>query len=633
MRRIDSRPIPAASARYPPRCIIAFAVTPRIRPHPTDSRYIVHTWAGAAAIRMWCSRGRAVEMEEIPLYVPHAIYDLLDSTFARTSHVLLIAHGLCETLTLSGLWSVCERRHWQIRDYVIDDPPTIIRLKRGPWRLTICDTRNWFNVTCADMCTWYNLPTPSPMEPSASLSDATDIAMMRARPVARVAASLLNWCHVQAPDTWGATAASHSWRLFTRHYQSEPIYHTDDPEVVALERQAYYGGRTECWRVGVVRGPIYSLDANNLYGWSLASGAYPTRPLRLQRATRSGLRDMLRHSDCGVAEVQVKSSVYHFPRRANGVVDYVTGRAWTCQCGPELAYINKVGDIIGVGRACIYETGRPFCSFVESITRARIAAQDGGDRATSAIAKCCTTRLYGRFAARSPRWTGRADVTPYVAYGVYYRPGPNGGEPVAHRAVGWASQMRSASTESETSNVAIAAYCTSYARLHMDYLARVIGRAATYYEDTDALHTDGSGLRSVGRAGWLSATRLGGLKIQHVGDDAEYHGPRDYRIGELAIRAGMPRDEWVRAIPSQVVSVGQRLDALLQRPPVASLTCRLVTWQRRERWRHGRIIQDGIVHPIVVNEDTPRWDERSGSVTGYESPGRSETGDSGDGDM
>jgi len=191
------------------------------------------------------------------------------------------------------------------------------------------------------------------------------------------------------------TAASTAMDLFQRRYLKQSMYQ-EPRERMELEYNAYYGGRCEVFKRGLVRDVNY-YDFNSLYP-SVMLGDYPN--ISYSHYTERGEIDFIDYD--GISEVRVRCpddlNIPFLPLHHNNKTMFPTGEFNGWYSNVELRYALELGyKILDVKRQIYYtRTHRPFEKYVSTLYALRKAMKYKKDPA-ELIMKLMMNSLYGKF--------------------------------------------------------------------------------------------------------------------------------------------------------------------------------------------------------------------------------------------
>lgn len=243
-------------------------------------------------------------------------------------------------------------------------------------------------------------------------------------------------------------------------------------------RSAYFGGRTEIFKP-VYQGsrPLYRYDVNSLYPSVMIKNEFPNH--------FSHLSFEYDKKQIGFWEAEVSVPTMHIPPLGinhGGKYLFPTGNfkgIWTIA---ELEYAKTLGVKIKPKKGYIFTNGGfLFKNYVQELYELR---QNSDSQVDKTICKLLLNSLYGRFGLRREKEI------------VVFDHGQDGFLPMSDGTDGflknWAGKNYRIGTEriftESFSNVSIAAYVTSYSRIHMHRLY-MEAPEALYYTDTDSMDT------------------------------------------------------------------------------------------------------------------------------------------------
>lgn len=303
------------------------------------------------------------------------------------------------------------------------------------------------------------------------------------------------------------TLPSLAMRLWSKEIET-PIKTTWNPWVKQLERDAYVGGRTECYYAGETN--VNTYDINSLYPAVMLSGLYPTSYRGCETDHYDGKHGIY---ECSFAQTN-RTAKPVLRDTESGYYRY-DGRGTFCQ--PELELFLRIGGEFTVHRGWIYESiGNPFTSFIGKWWGRRARAQDTNDEAFAYVAKILMNSLYGKFGQREEHQTIRYLTNDEIE------------KRIKNDTIGAPIGPYWIVPEHEQHDyvfVGIAAYVTSYARVRLYERINDAEQAGgtVWYCDTDSVHVSGAMMET--------SRELGALKLEYEGD-ACYAGRKLYALKE-----------------------------------------------------------------------------------------------------
>jgi hypothetical protein len=221
------------------------------------------------------------------------------------------------------------------------------------------------------------------------------------------------------------------------------------------------------------------------------------------------------------------------------------GRFRTTLAGPEFRYCYESGRVQRIDRLLVYRRGKPFVSYVDHFWESRQAAKRGNDEAEVWLCKLLHNALYGKFAQNNPDYDELENVGGQPS-GIYYTIDAHTRKREIRLVVGDRIWIRSGEHPASTASYPLAAWVTSYARLHLWSMIERAGRDHVYYCDTDSLFVDADGYAALQSE--IRPNVLGALDLKQAGSALEIRGLKDYTLDNETRIKGVPSSAtWIAA--------------------------------------------------------------------------------------
>lgn len=310
------------------------------------------------------------------------------------------------------------------------------------------------------------------------------------------------------------TLASQAMEAYkVRFIQNRHFPHTNKDAWI-LERESYYGGRTDCWRLGEVTGPVYQYDANSLYPSMMTSHKYPVEMLSHETYKELKPPSIITDAAGTIARVRIRADAGEYPIRAVGGTYFCQGYFDTTLAGPELSRALRLGHVVGVLERSVYRLASLFERYVGFFWSQKTHCTNHNLPAEREIAKRLLVSLYGKFGQLSPVWeeTEFEPDEPDALTGTLYN--VDSGETRKWRRIADLCQIDGDPDIHKSSFIPIASYVTAYGRDYMYKLREIAGSKEVYYQATDSLFVSETGRANLDRGGHLDEKRMG--KLKHV---------------------------------------------------------------------------------------------------------------------
>lgn len=402
------------------------------------------------------------------------------------------------------------------------------------------------------------------------------------------------------------TIAGQSFSAYRHQFMNEDIFIHNTEKAIELERKAYYGGRVECFKVGVFDGEFFGLDINSMYPHVMQSHKYPVKLLSYRKkSTVPELKRQLKKGYGIIAHVSLKTTLPHFPYRTKTKLVFPVGEFDAYLSTPELQFALDHDLIQEVKENSLYEMAEIFAPYVNHFYAKRQEAKAAGDDVRSNMYKLFLNSLYGKFGQKSESWERIGDADPKITRVETVKNRDTGEEDV-YKTFGGSIFKREEEDESFNSFCAIAAHVTAYARMLLASYIETANREHVYYSDTDSLFVDRIGYERL--TPHIHQTELGKLKLEKESDTLEIYAPKDYKFGTHAKMKGVKGDALLytdlETKTLHAVNVQwKRLNSHIHDGQLTTYRNVEVTKKLARQYNGGVIQSTGEVVPFLIKND------------------------------
>jgi len=606
-----------------PRNIIAISVESRQMGSPNDANATIHYWHSASCVFGRVRDGCNNCPGSITFVTRDRLWRWIYSQTGPRYTTWLIGTDILAQLIIAGLpdrFQSCELhidkpRSKRAKDNdaqakentstlaVLENPPTIIgcRVVCTQGRLVIVDTLNWFpgELSTGTESKGHNRPVSGiDGNPDDRTGPANTSAAMR---VYTTFTQLITWIASNDMGVFKYTASSQAMAAYRHRFMRQAIYVHDNNAIQGLERQSYFGGRFEVFRIGALRETVYQIDCNSLFPSVMQSLFFPYYLDRYEeRPEMVTLRPAIRWEN-SIAEVMIVTDKPLYPYRTERAIVYPKGRVRTVLAGPELYRAIRSGIVVAVGTWAEYKTAPIFSDYVTELWRLRQQYRAEGNRPYETFTKQLLNSLYGKFAQLTPSWVDVPNDYSLLPWSQESHLDGATGEWATLRSVGWQVQKQVERTIREGSFYAIASFVTAYARVRMDNLRAVAGRRNVYYQGVDSLIVNAIGYRNLCEAGEVHPTELGKLRLEYTAENGSINGVSDYDIGEKITLSGKSKQTTTLANGTLMQSRRYISKHLFRNGPIDTVTWESEPWQRHATYTKGQVQPDGWVEPLELD--------------------------------
>lgn len=447
---------------------------------------------------------------------------------AITAHrtAVLVAHNVGFDFRVVDGFRELPARGWELRGAVIDDPPTILRWRKGRRGIKVLDTLNYYRTRLKDVGASLGL---AKLDHDLVWGDQeADDAYCR-RDVEIVLAALQGIIRRTAELDLGSFASTFPGLAFTafRHrHLHVPVLIDDNGPALALARRSYVGGRTEAFRLGRIPGRVRVYDFVSMYPAVMATEPVPTVLRGVYRRIPAAEVLELTAEAGAIADVTLDTDTADYPYLADDRLLFPVGRFRTVLARPELRHAAERGRVRQVHQLALYDQAVLFATYVAEWWERRAAALAAGDLAEADFCKRMMNALYGKFGQTGRTWetldeADAGEVRTWVELDLAT------GQVRRMRQLAGLVQVLAAEPEARDSHPAIASTITAAARLRLLAAMEAVGRPRVVYVDTDSLFV------TSGRPGpsWaaLEGRGLGQAKLERTIRALTIHGLKDYQ--------------------------------------------------------------------------------------------------------
>lgn len=413
----------------------------------------------------------------------------------------------------------------------------------------------------------------------------------------------IRFIHTNDLGEFKHTIASQSLNAFRKRFMKTGIRLHNIPDILELERKAYFGGRTECFHIGQLNRELYyALDVNSMYPFVMQNKYMPVRyKFAFKKVDLEFLAIWIskpRENYYIIADVLLDTEVNAFPFVHNHRLVFPVGQFRTVLHHAELVKALQSNSIKKVYHMVVYDAGLPFKDYVEFFYQLKVKYTLEDNSSWRFIVKLFLNSLYGKF----------GQIFTYREYfdGEY--------EEIIERCTGyshitgqdfeevnwWGTKYREYHEgESRYSFPALSGAVTAEARMYLYELMELAGHGNYFYVDTDSLLVNHKGF--VNLIDVLDDNRLGALKIQHQVIDVKIYGNKDYEMEFIAKTKGVQQNAKIIKEGVWEVIQFETFKAYLNRGAIGGAKGHVRTKRRIGVYRKGIVLEDGHVEPLRLN--------------------------------
>uniref|UniRef100_A0A6M3IF59 DNA-directed DNA polymerase n=1 Tax=viral metagenome TaxID=1070528 RepID=A0A6M3IF59_9ZZZZ len=520
----------------------------------------------------------------------------------RSRRVLyLISSNIWFDLRVSGLLRLLLRSKFKCVNYFVKGLTQIYIFKNGDKKLVCLNFQNFFRLSVKEIGAIIGRQKKEIDFNTASLEEFKSYCMEDVKIIRDAFNEWRSFCEKYDLGTFGKTLPSQAFNSFRHRFMNEHIYIHNRDVVSKLERQAYFGGRSECFFIGKKNDrKYYYLDINSFYSYVMRNYEYPKKLIYYDDVCSLNKLEKFLKSGCTIASVNLTTSEPIYPVHFNYKTVFPIGTFDTCLSTEGLRRELEKGTINRVWEAAHYESGHIFKKYVDYFWELKKKFHDEKNKGWEHISKLFLNTLYGKFGQMNDEvlWEQPCDPGLIMREVLYHL--EEGFSTVHSCFGGMEREVRLSVTEAINSFVGICSHVTEYARLLLwDYI-KLTGRENVLYCDTDSLIVNEKGRRNLSR--FISPGALGGFKVEGVSRSLIIRGLKDYTFGSISKTKGIRKDalqideDTYRQVmfPGYMGEIREGL-----RP-----TYRIVHVNKKlsRKYDKGEVLKSGEVIPLELNQ-------------------------------
>ena len=547
------------------------------------------------------AHGRHKDIEEwFDFTTADQFWQFVYSHTGKKIKLWVIARNVGFDFTVVQGWTFLKAAAYKLKFFYASGITNIISVYKPGSSIVLLDSMNWFPESLAktgerigikkmhidfETCTFSELSTYCKNDVLIEIENFKQfIAFLTTNHISRM-------CY-----TRGSTAMA---AYLFGHYHTNIWIH-NNREAIDLEREAYKGGRVECFRLGELKdGPYTVVDVNSLYPHVMRKYDYPCKYIRQERyPTLPEFNDYLEQYAV-IAKVVIDTKDPIYAVRGDRTF-FPTGRFSASLSTPELHYAQSKGHIVKVIHAVLYEKANLFRTFVDALYKLRLQCRTEGNEQYATLCKYLLNSLYGKFGQKAEEWTkfadcpGEPDRYEYLIYAD--KPGTRS----IRYLMGQCFELTRYG-ESYDSFPAIAAHVTAYGRMHLYRLMKRAGKGNYFYCDTDSLIVNNKGLKRLQSS--LNNTELGKLKVEETMPVLSIFGLKDYITGKKTVTKGIRKTATMLEPGVYEQDRWPSLQGMLRSGKGSVYTVEKTVKHLTRKYEKGSVNDDGTITPFVLSLD------------------------------
>jgi len=452
------------------------------------------------------------------------------SKFAlQVGQLYVVSHNIDYDARVLHAFTILPGIGWSPDYVILGDSCHFFTFKADKAKISFLDNLNYWHLTLETLGAEFGIPK---MHIDFATCTDADLSIYCKRDVEILIRAWTYWLSFldnHDLGNWAITTAGQAWNAYRHRFMPARIGIHNRQDAITLERNSYYGGRCEVWKLGhFIGGPFYKLDVNGLYAYAMREYPSPQKLIKCVLGRTPGQIAKLLERYLAIADVYLETDQPVYPIRIKGYNVFPVGCFRTCLTTPELVYALEHGHVKGIGAVALYEPTHLFKGFINFFTPLRQQYKADGDTGRSLLCKMLRNALYGKFGQRGYAQEIIGDAPLDVVHVTRWKDAETG-QKCTDWTFGGKTIRQTYKGEGADSFPGIASHVAAHGRMILWHYAQLAGRDNVYYADTDSLIVNQAGHDAL--EPWIDPLKLGYLKVEEETTDLEIIAKKSYKMG------------------------------------------------------------------------------------------------------
>jgi hypothetical protein len=490
-----------------------------------------------------------------------------------------------------------EDRNWKVHFWAVSPGVFLLRMRKEGKVLQFVDSFGFMRTSLSaigERLGLQKLPMPDPSESDNvwKLYCTRDVEVLKMG-----MEGYIGFVRENDLGSLALTGPAQAMTAYRHRFMEERIILHRYDAVIEQERASYHGGRTEAFFIGTVpTTPIYYLDVTSMYASQMREHTFPCELLgEFHNPTIADMRSLIKRYEV-LVDCDLDTPLPVVPVRQDKLV-FPVGSFCATLAGPEFNLCWQSGYVRKVYRVIVYRRGRPFPGYVDYFWSIRQQSMSEGDATMKWFSKLLLNSLYGKWGQRNPVYEV-GDALPGELPGITTVISTATGRRESRLTFGGKTWLKTGEAAARWTQVALASWITSYARVRLWELFLVAGLDHVYYCDTDSLFVDQKGYKNL--TGEIVPNAIGALDLRTKGETLTIHGPKDYVLDKEVALKGVPRSAQKLSEGVYSYMTFDRFRTRLRRGTPDMIRQREVIKTVKRVYDKGEVLSSGEVKPLTL---------------------------------
>lgn len=502
--------LPANEKTKIPKSVIYFDTEAHINSDLVHNHYLTVAWIN----------------NEYKIYIDKNLHQFWnDLELLKTTKTYIFAHNIKYDMMVSNSFIHLKKLGWIIKAFSFDNPQFFVFQKKKK-KLIFLSSTNFFHTSLQKLGKIIGLEKQEIDYTGDNQEKEIEYCINDVEILKRTMEHYFEFLITNDLGNFQMTIAGQAFTAFRHKFMNKKIYlhHSKNAD---LERNAYYGGRTEAFMIGKISGNIYCLDINSMYPYVMKTKKFPVKFLSsVQDLEIDRAKDYIKRGYCIIADCEMNTQSNRYPKVVNHRLVFPVGNFQTYLAGDEFEHALNNNDIEKIYTANIYQQDFLFAEYIDFFYNKRLLAKKNKNEVENMMYKLFLNSLYGKFGQKnidtikigeSEKDYFREEVYNFdkKEYSVEYT--------IANEIF-----KILVNGNAKYSFVAIAACITAASRNYLSNLLDIAKKENVYYCDTDSVFVNQNGHDILEKENCINNKELGKLKIEYIETEMEIRGLKDY---------------------------------------------------------------------------------------------------------
>lgn len=448
------------------------------------------------------------------------------------------AHNLAFDLSVSRFTTHMAELGWHVTQFAIDSPSPFVRMGNGKSVITFADSFSWLPVALdriSPQSQRSKLPLPAN---DGDINEWLRRCDSDVTILSHAMLSIMDWWDSNRIGKWSVTGSSSGWNAMRHRIDARRFTINTDPQGIAADRTAVYGGRRgQAVNGPQPRGTYADMDFTSAYPVVAASLPLPQERMARFTSLPTGHRWLTSDRHGVIARVRIKTSQPRWPVRHGRRVWYPVGEFWTDLAGPDIAEAALHGALCEIGPGYMHRLGYELKPWADWCLQLAAGADASTPEAVRLWAKHCGRAVIGKWAQRG---FSTIPVGPAPGKGWHATEAWDHHSNVRAMIIDFDGKRWQATAEGNADNCypAVLAWVESYVRVRLGRALDSLPAGSALVWDTDGILVDLESAASWTPPGEATAPLV--MRAKKSYSKVEVTGPQHRVLDGIRQYAGIP---------------------------------------------------------------------------------------------